>query len=594
MHPRFGLHHWTLRAVFTILGLLGLQFVFSQQGQWQERRLSNGLTVRYCEDTTRQLMHLGMTLRGGASIDVPQSMGLAHLYEHLFFQYLPDSSPAAKGIDRGIFLAHNTQLEGHFFGVSIAPEACGLALEILGNGLKRDFWTDSMLLNAKTQIAAELQQIENTPENNLRSELQEQLWRQNAVQKHVFGSYPDILRMETTAIQSATEKFRNPLACLLTGTGRMAANAFFDLAEAGLGSWQKDAGAAQLPPMELPKLDNSLYFTSVNEFAVQPVLMLAWPVQTRANPSETSRDARAFCRLAGLRQGLLYQSLVGRGLAHNLEWSWAGGVLPGQLLLYVIPVEDSLPQCLAAIQTSLQEMGTGTGIRKEDLVAANRVIRLQNALNNDQSMGRLMVAGQNWLLSPDSVLALPALNADRMRSFCKAHLCNRAHVAGLLLNSESMATLDAGQVFKEPKPVTSVAAAIINDTTPSIPAPKSSDPATLRSYRVVFAQSEFAVESNAIPLLDDLAAMLLANPDKRVFLNSFSEGTGDGVLNYQLSVSRAKAARQWLMSQRNVPPAQIVIRAYGEAFPEFPDENDLRNRRLTFDFAPQDAQDNVF
>ncbi|MEY3443871.1 MAG: hypothetical protein RLZZ519_2152, partial [Bacteroidota bacterium] len=556
--------------------------------------LSNGLTVRYCEDTTRQLLHVGMTLRGGASIDRPQSMGLAHLDEHLFFQYLPDSSPATAGIDRGIFLAHNTQLEGHFFGISITPEACGVALEMIGNGLKREFWTDSMLMNAKAQIAAELQQIENTPENNLRSELQDQLWHQNAVQKHVFGSYPDILRMGTTAIQSATEKFRNPLACLLTGTGRMAASAFFDLAEAGLGNWQKDAGVVELAHIELPKLDKSLYFTSVNEFAVQPVLMMAWPVPAGANPWETSRDARIFCRLAGLRQGLLYQSLVGRGLAHNLEWSWAGGVLPGQLLLYVIPVQDSLPQCLAAIQSCLQEMGTGPGIRKEDIVAVNWVIRLQNALTKDQSMGRLMVAGQNWLLSLDSGLVSPTLTADRMRTFCNAYLSKRAHVAGLLLNSESMVTLDAGQVFKEPKTVAAVVAVVPKDTVSAMPAPKSSDPATLRSLRVVFAQEEFGIESSLLPLLDDLAAMLLANPEKRVFLNSFSEGIGDGVRNYQLSVSRAKAVRQWLASQRGVPPAQIVIRAYGEAFPEFPDENDLRNRRLTFDFAPQDAQDNVF
>lgn len=593
MHLRFGLQRWTERIALTILGLLWMQLGFSQQGEWQERRLSNGLVARYCEDTTRQLLHLGMTLRGGASIDQPQSMGLAHLYEHLFFQYLPDSSPAIGGLDHGIFLAHNTQLEGHFFGISIAPEACGAALEMIGSGMKRTFWPDSMLAAAKSAIASELQNIENTPENNLRAELQEMLWKEGAVQKHIFGSYPDILRLGTTAIASATERLRNPQACLLTGTGKMSANTFFDHAERAFGDWQTAVPSAAISPMELPSLDKSLYFTSVNEFAVQPIVMMAWPVQIGENPAETSRDARAFCQSASLRQGLLYKSVVGRGLAHNLEWSWAGGVFPGQLLLYIVPVQDSIQECLRAVHVALNEMSDGNGIRKEDIVAANRMTRLQNALLHDQSISRLMVAGQQWLLYPDSMNALPSVNAERMQAFCKAHIVRKNHVAGLLLSSQSMAMLDAA-AFEEPKLVPNVVAIVPKDSLPAIAMPKSNDPATLRSFRVIFGQEEFGVNADATPLLEDLAAMLSANPDKRVFLNSFSEGLGDGVKNYQLSVNRAKAARQWLHSQRGVSLEQIVIRAYGEAFPEFPDENDLRNRRMTFDFAPQDAQDNVF
>jgi outer membrane protein OmpA-like peptidoglycan-associated protein len=66
------------------------------------------------------------------------------------------------------------------------------------------------------------------------------------------------------------------------------------------------------------------------------------------------------------------------------------------------------------------------------------------------------------------------------------------------------------------------------------------------------------------------------------------------VKNYQVSISRAQAAREWLHTQHGVPREQVVIRGYGEAFPEFPEEQNLKNRRLTFDFAPANAQDNVF
>lgn len=575
--------------------LLGFQNLSAQQGMWQERQLSNGMLARYCEDTTRQLLHVGLTMKGGAQMDQTGNMGLAHLYEHLFFQHLPDSSDFNQFLDKGIFLSHNTQLEGHFFGISLAPEACDVAMQILGKSLKQSEWSDSALISAKAEIAGELQYLENIPENNLRTELQGQLWKQSALQKHIFGSYPDIRRLGNDAILTAVQRFRNPQGCLLSGTGKMPAQEFFAFAESALSDWMASTPPSEFSTMEFPQLQQSTYFTSINEFAVQPLIMMAWPVAVNANAALTSREAQAFCKLGQLRQGRFYQSLVGRGLAHRLEWSWAGGVLPGQLLLAVVPVKDSLAPCLQMVQDALVEMAEGTGIRKEDISAVQRITRLHNAQTNDLSIARLTTAGQNWLLSADLEGDLPALNADRLREFCKANLARKPHVAGLLLNSESVAEMNTDRNFKEPKPsVQNVVVVAAQDSVATKTIPHSSDPATLRTFRILFAQEEFGVDPNALPFLTDLAAMLLSNPDKRIYLNSFSEGIGDGVKNYQLSVSRAKAAREWLSKQHGVPMSQIVIRAYGEAFAEFPNENDLRNRRLTFEFAPQDAQDNVF
>ncbi|HEX2900500.1 MAG TPA: insulinase family protein, partial [Bacteroidia bacterium] len=473
MHSRPRLRHWFSRAALCIIGLVWLQFADAQQGQWQQRTLPNGLTVRYCQDSTRHLLHLGLTLRGGASLDATGTMGLAHLYEHLFFQHLPDSSPATEGIDQGIFISHNTQLEAHFFGLSIAPAWADAAFEMMGSGLRNNAWDEASLQAAKAAIATELQIWENAPENHLGTELQAALWKQAASQKHVLGSYSDILRLGTDAILKATAAYRHPGNCLLAATGNGPAEAFFDQAAATLGEWHSENETAPLPRFAFPDLEKSLYFTTVNEFAAQPLIMVAWPVAIGTTPAETSRDALAFCKVASLKQGTLHQSLVGRGLAHSLNWSWAGGNNPGQLLLYVLPVQDSLAACLQAIQTGLVAMAGENGIRKEDVAVANRLMRLQAAQNNDQSMGRLIASGQAWLLSPDS-LVMPTLNADRMRNFCKTHVAQRPHVAGLLLSSTSLAEIDPETSFREPKPALPVT---FRDTFAENTAARCTDPA---------------------------------------------------------------------------------------------------------------------
>jgi outer membrane protein OmpA-like peptidoglycan-associated protein len=566
----------------------------AQQGQWEQQTLSNGMTVRYCQDSTRELLHLGLTLRGGASWNTgPNSMGLAHLYEHLFFQLLPDSSPAAMADDQGIFLAHHTRLESHFFGMSVPPPLIRPAMIILATGLMAEEWSDSSLETARTTIAQELQDWENSPENHLAAELNAALWQQAAGQRHLFGTYSDILRIGSGAIRRATQDYRHPGNCVLTATGAASGGEFFALAEQFLGYWEPESEKALLPKVELPKLDSNLFFVSVNEFAAQPLIMMAWPVQGSGDPALLRHRAESFCTVAALRQGGFYRRLVDGGLAHNFTWSWAGGLNPGQLMLHVFPVQDSLGPCVRAIYEELARMGSENGIPKEDVTVARRLQKLHTAVSQDQSMTRLIDAGQAWLLNPDPAFTLPVITAEWLQAFCRQYLSYKSHVvAGLLANSNLLATMDTRQDFRPPAAASAIA------SIDSKPAPKkvvrANDPAILRSYRVYFDPSTQKMDTSGLAMLGDVAAMLLTHPEKRVYINSFSEGAGDGVHNYQLTVRRAKAARIWLHIEHGVPLEQVVIRAYGEAFPEFPDENDLKNRRLTFDFAPKDAHDNAF
>lgn len=566
--------------------------VIAQQGKWSSRRLVNGFTLRYCQDTTRKLLHLGLTLRGGASLDEPGGSGLAHLYEHLFFQYLPDSTPVSSGPDQGIFVHHSTSLESHFFGLSMAPEMMQPALGMIAAGLAATEWSDSMLQDAKSAMAEELQVAAEIPENQLDDDVIAALWGKLACKKRARGEYSEILRLGSKEILQVIEAYRHPYNCLLAATGEAPPQDFFRMAEQMLGRWKPLSSGSVLPIVQFPALDSNTYFTSINEFAVRPVVMMAWPAGGAEDPAAINRDALLFCRVASLRQGKLYQRLVHGNLAYSYRWTWAGGTNPGHLLLYVLPVTDSLTRCLAAIHEELTRLDEENSFTKEGLEAAQRQFQLQAALLDDQSWPRLMAAGEEWQLSSDSVIAFPAMTRDRMREFCHQNIVNQRHVAGLLISSSLLA--DLGPMFDfvalsalSPSPG-ETAAGLDSKTFESL------DSSRLRSYRVYFDRAGKNPDSSCITLLEDIAAMLLAHPQIRIFINSFTEGAGDGVINYQVSVARAKSMRAWLNETRGVPLQQMVIRAYGEAFPEFPGEKNLKNRRMTFDFAPQDAQDNAY
>jgi predicted Zn-dependent peptidase/outer membrane protein OmpA-like peptidoglycan-associated protein len=579
-----------MTCIATLACLLS-SHLYAQQGTWESHTLANGLQVNYCQDSTRQLLHLGLTLKGGASLDAADQKGLSKMYEHLFFQYLPDGQPASKAADAGIFLSHKTLLESQFYGMSIPPAQLPAALHLLSSGLAATAWSDSTIDLARQAIVGELQLLDDAPEHQLATELATNLWETFASNKHTTERYADILNLNSQRIFAAISPYLHPANCQLNATGPVPATTFWDAAAASLGSWTPETAAATPPKITFPQLNKSIYFQSINEFAAQPLIMMAWPVPMHDAPDRLTRDALHFCALLRLQQDQMYQHLIDSNLAVTYTWSWAGGINPGQLLLYVIPEKDRFAECLHAIQTEVAQLGKEKRFTPAAVTSATRLLQLQAAKADDQSIPRILEKGQSWLLAPDNHPALTPLNASSMQAFALAYLSDKPHVAGLLSNSALLASSDAAARF-EPSVATTNAVSTA-DSKPNT-APTSIDPALLRSMRLHFLNDQLTVDAAAAPTLQAIATMLRDQPQKRIYLNSFSEGLGDGVKNYQLSVARAKAIRAWLTDEMHLPAQQIVIRAYGEAFPEFADDNDVRNRRISFEYAPADAQDNVY
>ncbi len=584
---------WLLAAMVLVwsCGQMHAQTADTPQSGWQMRTLGNGITTRYFQDSTRQLLHIGLTLRGGHSLDPADAEGLAKVYEQLFFQYLPNGRPAQQAEQSGIYLTHKTLLETHFLGMSLPPQQLQTCMQMLLNGLSATEWSDSAMQAAREAIVPGLQALDDAPENQLAQELRLALWQTFASRKQGVGKYADILRLSSQRILAEIAPYRHPANCLLSGTGPGTAEAFFATAEATLGQWHPESAGALLPKVDLPKLSTSIYFKTVNEFASQPLIMMAWPVPNAPDALAQQQLIEQFCTLQQLKQGQMYIQLIDSGLAVDYHWSWEGGTNPGQLLLSVIPRKERFAACLASLQTLIAHFGESNRYTAEEVATAHRLWQLQAAITHDQSIPRLVEAGQLWLLATDSLDASGEISAAKMTAFAAQNIQSRPHVAGLLLNSEAIATLGPDTVFQASVPA--IAVADVGDTATSPPR-FWIPPAKLRSLRLSFAANPLVADSSTLPLLREIASMLHDHPDKRIFLNSFSEGLGDGVKNYQASVTRAKAIRELLVDRFAIAPKQLVIRAYGEAFPEFPNEDDLRNRRLSFEYAPADAQDNVF
>lgn len=119
------------------------------------------------------------------------------------------------------------------------------------------------------------------------------------------------------------------------------------------------------------------------------------------------------------------------------------------------------------------------------------------------------------------------------------------------------------------------------------------DTRILISERIYFDFDTDVIRSVSMPLLDQVAAVILELPsDRRIRVDGFTDAEGNDEYNLDLSYRRARAVVEYL-SSRGVPRPRLEYHGYGEQNPVAPNdspEGRALNRRVEFTILnPSDA-----
>lgn len=569
--------------------------------------LPNGLQCAFWPDTTRLLTHVSVTLRGGPLLDPPDADGLSNLYGHLLAERsdsLPGDGEISEAVrQNGMVFRHATLAEGNFFSMSLLPPDLEAGMALLATAIQYPGYDSAALIKARSTVAGEIQFLQSQPEYYHQEAMRDKLWQRQKHLKNISGSYLQLAALNLDWIHDYISVYLHPNQVLLAGTGNMSADAFFHLADSLLGSWKWGLTGPEVALPTPPNLNGPVYFVTENALANQPVLSMAWPVpgthESKGDRS-LSDQLRLFAAMASLKQGPFYQVLVGSGLAREASWEYAPTWAPGQMTLRVVPEPDSLVPCLEQVRDALRDMASPGHFSKSNLRGAERVIQLKDARRDDRSLDRLAEFGQNWVRGWFQSGPTKRIRANRsaLESLAAQFNPESPLVAGLMHNLRIDLQAGLESIFRAGTAI----AAVNQDTLPTTgtkPVVPDSVVSLVRlsSYRIYFETASFQPDGPSLLALDTVAEMLHTYPELKMYLNGYADGQGDGVSNYKLSIERARSVKAVLSGAHQLDPDRLLIRPFGEAFPEWPDdtpEHRAKNRRVTFNVAPPDAVENVF
>lgn len=567
--------------------------------QYLHHRLTNGMDMVFRADTTLPISGIEMSVRNGAFWESDSLDGLSHIFSNLMWDHDFRQHGVGSGFGKARVsgTADNTSLQVAFHPDSLIP-----VLTACRNRLMRPVPDRTELDRGLALMAREIELAERNPEYFLRQSMLKRLWGVDYSRKNQLGDYLSLRNVKTSTVSSVWPSVFHPQNALLQIRGNYPAEQVEQLVDSIFAAWTGTTVSVgqTLTPLQSGKLPQSQYFTLSNEFVKQPVLLIGWRCPSSfANP-EKIFIADVFHTLLQVSGTRFYQAIWGSGLVREMTWEYEPALLSSGSVLRIVPARGK--DWNALLEILLQEMKQFCQegyFSDEELKAAQELIATREFLKVEGGMGSMSQISDYWgrggmNLAFSYLNRIEEVNLSSLSQFADAVFCNQSYVAGLLASSNFVASLDPGSGFREP----------VNSGNPgredsivAVPTPVDSSLLRLKGLRVYFLAGSDSPDAPSLKVLESVSTHLKTYPERRLFLNGYTDSSGDGVANYLLSKRRAERVKTILSDELGVEPERLVVRGYGEAFPEFEEINDQTrslNRRVTFDEIPENSNPDAF
>jgi len=236
-------------------------------------QLSNQLRVAYQFAPWSHTIAVGLWIGVGSKDEKAGEEGLAHFLEHMLFKGTKrrTARQVAQLIDAlgGNFDAFTEkELTCFYFRVlpEHLPQGLGLLCEILTEPLLRlkDIEVE------KGIVLAEIQNVEDTPEELVGETFFEALWNGHPLSRPILGTKESVQKFRRSQLVHFLRRYYTPERAYLVGAGAMEPSRFLDLAAEYLGEWQNrshSAATLEVPPQPnsslrfIPRQTEHFYFT---------------------------------------------------------------------------------------------------------------------------------------------------------------------------------------------------------------------------------------------------------------------------------------------------------------------------------------------
>ncbi|MCS7265532.1 MAG: insulinase family protein [Armatimonadetes bacterium] len=356
-------------------------------------RLHTKLRIVYYPVPWSYTISVGIWVDAGTKDEEKGEEGIAHFLEHMLFKGTKRKSgrQIAQLIDAlGGNIDAFTEKELTCFYMRVLPEHLIQGLSLLKEILTEPLLRPKDIEVEKGVILAEIQNIEDTPEEMVGEAFFEALWDGHPLSRPILGTKESVRKFRRSHLIRFLKRHYIPEKIVISGAGSMEPSRFFDLISQHFGNWRNNSIATtelEKPPNPSPSLrfiqrqTEHFYFT----FGVQ-----GFKIADRAHYPASVLDMIVG---GGASSRLFMEVREKRGLAYSIGSLSASFKQAGFFAIGGNCEPSKAEKVVQVIAKELKRI-CQNGVGKEELERAKTQLKLSVVMAQESVTGLMMRLGR--------------------------------------------------------------------------------------------------------------------------------------------------------------------------------------------------------
>lgn len=354
-------------------------------------KLENGLDLIVVEKHDAALVTIEIAVKTGSFTETPDTNGLSHLYEHMFFKgnaALPTQERyMARVRELGISFNGTTSTERVNYFITLPSRNFAEGMKFMADALLTPLFNYEEMVKEREVVRSEYDRNESNPGYYLRRAVSAALYGDQAYRKNPLGERHVILSATQETMRDFKARFYVPNNAALFITGDVNLTEAKVLAESlfGVSRWPAGSDPHWPPRAPLPRLKETKALV-VSEPADVVGKSKAIQLVAHWNGPDVGRDERAtfvadvWGTLCGLPHGRFQKAFRDAGIAEGGASLHYYTQREGGEVQFACTVRDGqVTACRDALLAETAAMGQAGYWTEEDLALAKRNLRIMRA-----------------------------------------------------------------------------------------------------------------------------------------------------------------------------------------------------------------------
>jgi zinc protease len=415
-----------------------------------DRQLDNGLQVVVVENHGVPLATIEIDVRNGSFTQTPQYAGLAHMYEHMFFQANASYSDPEAFLDRtaelGAVFNGRTEEESVSYYLTLPSDSLLGGLQFMAAAVQTPLFRADELAREKEVVIGEYDRQEANPFFALSQAMGHDLWPDNWSRKNVIGDRDVIQHVTPEQMREIQHRYYVPNNAALIVTGDVDTTRVFALAQQLFGDWPRAPDpfvAYPIPPI-VPLSGNQAVISEAPVGAV--TLIVQWQGPSVGSDAASTFAADVFSDALNQPGSTFQQRLVDSGLFQSIDVNYYTLNHVGPISISGQTTPDKLRAALGALNRQITKFDSVGYVSNEELAEVKARRAVNSAFGRERASGYVHTVGFWWSVANleyyfGYVDNMAAQTQENLAAYARRYIVGKPHVTGVLIAPADRARL---------------------------------------------------------------------------------------------------------------------------------------------------------